>query len=107
MQNAAEIALAAGHGVTAVGFVSAMPSGPGPIAEERIAELVRVVPAGVRAFLLTSLTDPEAIAAQVRHAGVTTVQVCDRLVGGSWADLKASLPGVRVVAVIHVTGEGS
>jgi phosphoribosylanthranilate isomerase len=56
----------------------------------------------VRSFLLTSRTDAAAIVAQVWRAGVSTVQVCDRLVTGTWADLRRGMPGVRIVQVIHV-----
>ena len=89
MQSAAEIRLAVSHGVTALGFVSAMPSGPGPVPESVIRELVPRVPRGVRAFLLTSLGDANAIAAQVRRTAVDTVQIVDRLVSGTYADLRA------------------
>ena len=36
-----EAALAAAHGADAIGLVSEMPSGPGPIPEETIAEIAR------------------------------------------------------------------
>lgn len=107
MQSAAEIRLAASHAVAALGFVAAMPSGPGPVPESVICELVPQVPKGVRAFLLTSLTDAGAIAAQARRTRVDTVQIVDRLVTGSYADLRAAAPGVTVVQVIHVEDEAS
>ena len=107
MQSAAEIRLAVSHGVTALGFVSAMPSGPGPVPESVIRELVPQVPQGVRAFLLTSLGDAHAIAAQVRRTAVDTVQIVDRLVSGTYADLRAAAPGVTGVQVIHVADDAS
>lgn len=107
MQSTGEITLAASHGVTAVGFVSEMPSGLGPVPTDVIVGLVPHVPAGVRSFLLTSLTDQDAIAAQVRRTGVDTVQVVDRVATGSLRGLKAALPGVAVVQVIHVEDEAS
>ena len=48
--------LAINHGRSALGVVSRMPSGPGPIAEELMAEIVPRVPAGIATFLLTSET---------------------------------------------------
>ncbi len=104
MQNLGEIRLAASHKVTAVGLVSAMPSGPGPVSDAVIEQLAPRVPPGVRTFLLTSRTDAAQVAAQVRSAGVDTVQLCDRLTAGTWADLEAPLPGVRIVQVVHVAG---
>src|SRR5688572_20628984 len=44
-------------GASALGLVSAMPSGPGPIADELIAEIAARVPPGIATFLLTSATD--------------------------------------------------
>ena len=49
-----EARLAIRSGATAVGLVSEMPSGPGMIPEERIAEIVSAVAGEVETFLLTS-----------------------------------------------------
>ena len=102
-----EMRLAVAHGVDAVGLVSAMPSGPGPIAEEAIAEIARAAPPAVATFLLTSLQDTRAIVAQQRRCGANTVQIVDRLERGTHADLRDAMPGVAVVQVIHVTGPES
>lgn len=91
-------------GASAVGLVSAMPSGPGVIEEEAIRAIASRVPPGVATFLLTSLQDVPSIVAQQRRTGVNTVQICDRLNEGRHADLRAALPGVGIVQVIHVSG---
>lgn len=49
-----EARLAVRHGASALGLVSAMPSGPGVIAEELIAEIAATVPPPIATFLLTS-----------------------------------------------------
>jgi phosphoribosylanthranilate isomerase len=95
------------HGASALGLVSAMPSGPGVIDEDAISEIAAGVPPGVATFLLTSLVDVRAIAAQQRRLRTTTVQICDRLEAGSLDDLRAALPGIGIVQVIHVTGPAS
>ena len=105
IQSATEAWLAIEHGADAIGLVSAMPSGPGPIPERRIAELVRLVPPGVDAFLLTSRTDASGLVAQVRSLDVRTVQLVDRVEAGVCRALEAALPGVRRVQVVHVNGE--
>lgn len=102
-----EARLALHYGAAALGLVSEMPSGPGPIPEERIREIARAVPASVDTFLLTSRTDPESIAHQCRRAGTTTVQLVDRLAPEDRRRVRRSLPGVRVVQVVHVTGPES
>src|SRR5829696_9842649 len=70
-------------GASAVGLVSAMPSGPGPIPEELIAEIAATIPPGVSSFLLTCLQDTASIIEQQRRVRVNTIQICDRLPDGS------------------------
>ena len=91
-------------GASAVGLVSAMPSGPGPIPEELIAEIAGTIPPGVSSFLLTCLQDARSIIDQQRRLRVNTIQICDRLTEGSYQDLHDALPGVLLVQVVHVTG---
>lgn len=93
----------AGAGI--LGLVSAMPSGPGVIDEELIASIAASVDA--QTFLLTSLCEAEAIIAQHQRCGTTAIQLCDALPPGSHARLREALPGIRLVQVIHVTGEPS
>jgi phosphoribosylanthranilate isomerase len=96
--------MAINHGASAIGLVSAMPSGPGPIAEELIADIGSTIPPGVATFLLTCKQDVEAIIDQQRRLRVNTIQICDRLESGSHEQLRKALPGVSLVQVIHVTG---
>jgi phosphoribosylanthranilate isomerase len=103
----AEAAMAIAHGVAAVGLVSAMPSGPGVISESQIAAIAARVPPGVASFLLTSLRDPGAIIAQQRRCGATTLQLVDRLDHAAYPRLRATLPGIGLVQVIHVSGPES
>ena len=103
----AEAWLAIDHGASAIGLVSAMPSGPGPIDESLIAEIAAVVPPGVASFLLTCKQDVDSIIDQQQRLGVNTIQICDRLVEGKYADLRTALPGISLVQVIHVTGPES
>ena len=104
MASVAEARLAIEHGASAVGLVSAMPSGPGPIPEELIAEIAATIPPGVSSFLLTCQQNVDAIVAQQRRTRVNTIQICDRLPAGSYAQLREQLPGVSLGQVVHVTG---
>ncbi len=99
--------LAIAHGASALGLVSHMPSGPGVISEEEITEIAAHVPPGIATFLLTSEQDVRSIIAQQRRCGTNTIQLCDHLIEGRHQDLRASLPGIKIVQVIHVTGEAS
>ena len=100
-----EAQCAIARGASAVGLVAKMPSGPGPISEERIAEIARQVPPGVSSFLLTASQEVEEIVAQQRRCGTNTLQLVDRLLIGSYEELRAALPGVSIVQVIHVEDE--
>jgi phosphoribosylanthranilate isomerase len=104
LQSAGELELAVRYGADAVGLVSAMPSGPGPIGEPLIAEIARRVPPGVASFLLTSEREAASIANQVRRLGPQVVQIVDEPEPGCHAALRAALPATRIVQVIHVTG---
>jgi phosphoribosylanthranilate isomerase len=96
--------MAIDHGASALGLVSEMPSGPGPIPEELIKEIAAVIPPAISSFLLTCQQDVDAIVDQQRRLGVNTVQICDRLEKGSHDELRKALPGISLVQVIHVTG---
>jgi phosphoribosylanthranilate isomerase len=102
-----EAALAIRYGAAALGFVSAMPSGPGPIAESRIRNIARSVPPGVATFLLTSQTSAEPIIRQQRYCGTNTLQLVDSVEDGAYALLREALPGISIVQVIHVRDESS
>ena len=94
-------------GASALGLVSAMPSGPGVIGEEQIAEIAGTVPPPIATFLLTSQQDVDSIIAQQRRCGTNCVQLCDCVTSGSLRELKAALPGVKIIQVVHVTGPES
>lgn len=97
--------MAVACGASALGLVSAMPSGPGVISEELIASIAATIPPGVSSFLLTSTQDPDVIIAQQRYCRVNTLQLCDRMELASYAILRRALPGIALVQVIHVTGD--
>ncbi|MBI2946645.1 MAG: phosphoribosylanthranilate isomerase [Verrucomicrobia bacterium] len=99
--------LAVRAGASALGLVSAMPSGPGVIDERTIAEIAAAVPPPIATFLLTSLQDADAILEQHRRCRTNTIQLCDRLPQGAHRELRRALPGIALVQVIHVTGMDS
>lgn len=95
------------HGASALGFVSAMPSGPGPIPEELITEIVAQVPPPIATFLLTCRQDAASIIEQQRRTRVNTLQLVDHLPESELQQLRRALPGVALVQVIHVEGAES
>jgi phosphoribosylanthranilate isomerase len=103
MKSIEEVWLAVEAGASAVGLVSPMPSGPGPISNEKAAE----VPPGIDAFLLTPLQTVEELVEQNRLVRARTLQLVDELPPGAHAELRRAMPGVKLVQVIHVLGEES
>src|SRR5271163_1159359 len=104
ISSADEAALAIECGASALGLVSSMPSGPGVISDERIAEIAATVPPSIGTFLLTSRQRVTDIIHQQRFCRTNTIQICDHLTHGAHRDLKDALPGISVVQVVHVTG---
>ena len=102
-----EAALAIEFGASAIGLVSHMPSGPGVISDELIAEIAATIPPPVATFLLTSKQNVQAIVDQQRFCRTNCIQICDRITSGTHRELKRAMPGVSLIQVIHVTGQES
>lgn len=94
-------------GAAALGLVSTMPSGPGVIDDEQIAEIAARVPPGVDTFLLSALHDPDALIEQHRAVGTSTIQLVDHVSDDALARVRSALPGIRLVQVVHVGDESS
>ncbi len=106
--NVHEARLAQQHGAAALGLVSQMPSGPGVVADAVIAEVAAATRGeAIRTFLLTARTTAEGIAAQHAAASTTTLQLVDQVPPAELRRLRQRCPGVELVQVIHVTGDGS
>ncbi len=103
IKSRAEAAAAIQAGASALGLVSSMPSGPGVISEEAIADIAASVPPPIATFLLTCARDPATIAAQQRRCRTNTLQLCDYVEAEVYRELRRELPGIKLVQVIHVT----
>lgn len=99
-----EASLAIRHGAAALGLVSQMPSGPGVIADELIAEIAARVPPPVATFLLTMRREADAIVAQHAVCATSTIQLVDAVEPAQLQRLRRALPHVKLVQVIHVVG---
>jgi phosphoribosylanthranilate isomerase len=102
-----EAAMAVSCGASALGLVSAMPSGPGVIEESQIADIIRCVPPAVSTFLLTAHQQADAIIDQHHRCRPTTLQLVDHVAEAELAKLRRTLPGISIVQVIHVSGAAS
>lgn len=105
ISSAAEARLAIRHGADALGLVGRMPSGPGVVADELAAEVVRATPPPVATFMLTSETTIADILAHQQRVGANTIQLVDAVPPDTYARLRQALPAVKLVQVIHVIDE--
>ena len=107
IQSIEEAELAIKYGASAIGLVSEMPSGPGVISEDLIAEIAAHIPTEIKTFLLTSKTKAEDIIAQHSKCKTTTLQLVDLVEINVYQKLREALDGVSIVQVIHVQDEES
>ncbi len=102
-----EAQIAIDFGASAIGLVGQMPSGPGIISDELIAEIAGNAPSHIATFLLTCETEAQAIIAHHKKVQTNTVQIVDALQSGTYTEIRQALPDVKLVQVIHVTGNKS
>lgn len=107
ISSVAEAKLAIAHGADALGLVGKMPNGPGPIPDWLIAEISKTIHPPIASFLLTSNQSSEEIIHHVRRVDTNTVQIVDELTSGTYRDIRISLPYLKIVQVIHVSGDES
>jgi phosphoribosylanthranilate isomerase len=94
-------------GASAIGLVSAMPSGPGVIDDELIAEIAKYVKGKADTFLLTSRQKSAEIIEQLSVCKTSTVQIVDELKEGTYQDIRNKIDSINIVQVIHVLDESS
>ena len=102
-----EAQTAINYGASALGLVGNMPSGPGVITDELIHDIARTVPPPIATFLLTSETKPDAVVNHHKKVHTSTIQIVDALSNRGYQKIRAELPSVKLVQVIHVINEAS
>ena len=100
-----EARLAVRFGADALGLVGRMPSGPGVVADDLAAQVVQAAPPPVATFMLTSETTVDEIIAHHQRVGANTIQLVDAVPPETYAALRAKLPAIKLVQVIHVINE--
>jgi len=105
--NEQEASDAISFGASAIGLVGAMPSGPGPISDEEIFRIARTVPPPIATFLLTSEQTAQGIIDHHNRTKTNTIQIVDELHGRDYNAIREVLPNVKLVQVVHVTGDES
>ena len=104
ISSAEEARLAVAAGADALGFVAAMPSGPGIVSDEVIRTVVPSVPPAVSTFLLTSFSKGAGDCRHVATCATSTVQIVDHIDPAEHVAMAALMPAIRRVQVIHVQG---
>jgi phosphoribosylanthranilate isomerase len=102
-----EARMAIEAGASAIGLVARMPSGPGPIPDERILQIARSIPPPIASFMLTCETDSEAVVGHHLRTLTNTIQFVDAIGEGTYEKIRQAIPAVKLVQVVHVTGQGS
>ncbi|MEP4313276.1 MAG: phosphoribosylanthranilate isomerase [Anderseniella sp.] len=100
-----EAQMAIDAGADAVGLVARMPSGPGPISDEEIADIAAWVPPPIATFMLTAETTADAISRHLDRTRPTSVQIVSHIAQAEAEKLAVLQPNVRRVQVIHVEDE--
>jgi phosphoribosylanthranilate isomerase len=102
IRSAEEVARAAEAGAWAVGLVGPMPSGPGVLTLAQIADIAPQVPAHVLSVLLSSKVSAAGIIEEACAAGTRAVQLVDAVSDEVLSQVRAALPGLKMLQVIHV-----
>lgn len=99
-----EARLAIRAGASALGLVTKMPSGPGILSHELIAEIADSIPPPIATFLLTARQDASGIIEQYLACRTNTLQFVDHVPHDELQRVRRELRAARLVQVIHITG---
>jgi phosphoribosylanthranilate isomerase len=106
IQSFEEASAALDCGATALGFLVGLTHrAEDGIAETKARGIVRRLPAGAEAVLVTHLRDPERAADLAASIGARTIQVHDDMTIPDLRRLRMLMPGTRLLKAVHVTGE--
>lgn len=104
IQSISEARIAVEAGAAWLGLVGAMPSGPGPITNQRIAEITAWTAGDVSSVLLSSETTIQGLVAHAGRCCPDILQIVDTPARGAYAALRAAHPAMKLMQVIHVEG---
>ncbi len=105
--NVVEAEMATAAGASLLGLVGAMPSGPGPISDDQVAEICAWAPPGIETVLLSSETTAEGLIAHASRCRPSVLQIVDDPEPGAYDALRAAHPKLKLMQVIHVEDDGA
>jgi phosphoribosylanthranilate isomerase len=108
IQSFEEARAALDCGATALGFLLGLTHrAEDGIGEAEARSIVRCLPAGAEAVLVTHLLDPARVAALAASVGTRTIQVHDEMTNPDLRHLRVLAPGARLLKAVHVTGDAA
>ncbi len=99
--------MAISAGASFIGLVGAMPSGPGPISDDKIAEICRWAPPGIETVLLSSETTTAGLITHATRCQPSVLQIVDDPEPDAYAALRAAQPSLKLMQVIHVEDDAA
>ncbi|MER5889414.1 N-(5'-phosphoribosyl)anthranilate isomerase [Streptomyces sp. NPDC001941] len=101
-----DVEVLAAAGADRVGLWHGVPGGPADLPERELAALAAAARAtgALEPVLVTFLSDPEALAAVARRAGIAHIQLHAYQPPAFVKALRAALPGAHLIKVLHVRG---
>jgi phosphoribosylanthranilate isomerase len=106
IQTWEEAGAALACGATALGFLVGLTHrAEDEIGEAEARAIVRRMPAGAEAVLVTHLLDPERVAGLAASVSAHTVQVHGEMAVADLRRLRALAPSARLLKAVHVTGD--
>jgi len=102
IQNKDEAAIAFRQGATHLGLVGAMPTGIGPISDERIIEITKDFNDRLKTVLLTSEKTSSSIVQHAKKVGSNALQIVREISLQDLAAVKNELKDIQLIQVVHV-----
>ncbi len=102
IKSIAEARLAMQYGAVAIGLVSEMPSGPGPISIAKINSIATSMSGLIYTWILTSKTSTIDIMAEYEQVRTNGIQFVDEVEPGTFQKLRDTYPDIFLVQVKHV-----
>ena len=103
--TASEVVLGASFGADALGFVPGWATPGGQLDDAMIGALTREVPEGIWRVLLTQHLGASEMVAQAVRCGADVIQICDHVPVATRLAVRAELPDVRLLQVVHMGGD--
>ena len=100
-----EAAMAQAAGADLLGFVGAMPSGPGIITDQEAQSMIQTLPPGIASVTLTSAMTADAIIDQLTISQASTLQVVQHIDPNEYQQILEQKPNIKRIQVIHVEGD--